>query len=575
MKESPKFPDMKHVPWSEEDARRNKYLNTVEGIFSPDEEVVMTEKLDGCLYYHEGVRTKENGVVPIGKIVNQELDVEVLCMNPETQELEYKTVTNYFINGRTEDWLKISLEQVAESDRLIVTPNHEIYTREGKKLAKDIEEGDQILTRLPDIEGELKELLIGSLLGDASAKKTSANYHLSETHGENQHDYAEWKIDKLKQAEVFGGDYKEKSRFDENHRETEKLAFYTKAMPSVSRLVEPFLSEESKEVPEDLELTKKSIAIWYCDDGHIHKSDSQRPRVSFSTNGFTEESVGILQRELQKFNIESRRKDYGKGYRLEIGADDSELLFDIINNYVPPCMERKLPEAYRTEAEVWSIERGNGCNSEVLDVEDYTPPNQKRKFDIEVADNHNYFVKDFLVSNSNSCLTKEKVFARTHSAEPRHESFDYLKARHAEELAEKIPENIAIYGEYLHAKHSIKYTELPGYFVVFAVLNMEEEVWYSWEKTKEIANLHGLPHAPEIKKGHFHERTFKDEPEGESEYGDTREGYVLRNTKEIPVGEYVENAAKCVRHGHVQTEERHWRKGGSYEENELAEGVDK
>lgn len=177
------------------------------------------------------------------------------------------------------------------------------------------------------------------------------------------------------------------------------------------------------------------------------------------------------------------------------------------------------------------------------------------------------------LDGSNSCLTKDKVFARTHSAEPRHESFDYLKKKHREELSQKIPENIAIYGEYLYAKHSIKYTELPGYFVVFAVLNMEEEVWYSWEKTKEIANLHGLPHAPEIKKGHFHKRTFKDEPEGKSEYGDTREGYVLRNTKEIPVGEYVQNAAKCVRHNHVQTEERHWRKGGSIETNDLREDV--
>lgn len=47
MNTSPKYPSMRHLPWSREDARPNKYLDSVDGCLFTRGEAVMTEKVDG------------------------------------------------------------------------------------------------------------------------------------------------------------------------------------------------------------------------------------------------------------------------------------------------------------------------------------------------------------------------------------------------------------------------------------------------------------------------------------------------------------------------------------------------
>ena len=187
------------------------------------------------------------------------------------------------------------------------------------------------------------------------------------------------------------------------------------------------------------------------------------------------------------------------------------------------------------------------------------------------------------MDGANACMTKENVYARSHSGEPHREEWDYLKKFHSEKYMHKIPENMAIFGEYLYARHSIKYEELPNYFLAFGVYHEPSGRWLSWQKTKKVANLVGVPTAPVIEKTIIGE---KDEwpkhsivneyphiegrkPEGTSEFGDTREGYVIRNADSFKLDKLTENMAKCVREDHVQTEELHWRKGNSIETNDL------
>lgn len=188
------------------------------------------------------------------------------------------------------------------------------------------------------------------------------------------------------------------------------------------------------------------------------------------------------------------------------------------------------------------------------------------------------------MDGANACLTSDKVYARSHSGEPHRDEWDYLKKKHREELMHKIPEDFAIFGEYLYARHSIKYEELPSYFLVFGILYKGE--WLAWYEVKAIAEEIGLPTVPviadfRIEREHnelvkkFDEFVLYEEklkyrmPKGKSKYGDTREGYVVRNYSGFPIEELTENMAKCVRENHVQTEELHWRKSGSTETNNL------
>lgn len=183
------------------------------------------------------------------------------------------------------------------------------------------------------------------------------------------------------------------------------------------------------------------------------------------------------------------------------------------------------------------------------------------------------------MDGANACLTSDKVYARSHSGEPHREEWDYLKKKHREELMHKIPDDFAIFGEYLYARHSIKYEGLPAYFLVFGVLYKGE--WLSWNNVTRIADEIGLLTVPVIADLRIEEKenplvekfdefvtydSLEDRmPGGESEYGDTREGYVVRKYGRFDLKDLTENMAKCVREDHVQTEELHWRKGGDTE----------
>ena len=175
------------------------------------------------------------------------------------------------------------------------------------------------------------------------------------------------------------------------------------------------------------------------------------------------------------------------------------------------------------------------------------------------------------LDGSNACLTQEKVYARSHSGEPHREEWDYLKRKHRNDIRYKIPEDMAVFGEYLYARHSIKYTDLPAYFVVFGVYSKSLDAWYDWEATKAVAEKLDLPHAPELGGAYFGAFDWENrDPEGTSEYGDTREGYVVRKVKAFRRDALHTHMAKCVRENHVRTEELHWRKGGETDTNDLA-----
>lgn len=181
-------------------------------------------------------------------------------------------------------------------------------------------------------------------------------------------------------------------------------------------------------------------------------------------------------------------------------------------------------------------------------------------------------VKTEKIDGGNSAITGEEngVFARTHGHEATHKSFDLLKKAHREGFQDQEPlryqinqldGNYVIYGEWTYAVHTIEYSELPELpFIVFGVLDLDNMMWQSWEKTKEVAATLGLEHAPVLEKGKWDEEKFQTHPEGESEYGDTREGYVIRTTEEFHHSEFKRAMAKCVRHEHVKSDE-HWRKG--------------
>lgn len=168
------------------------------------------------------------------------------------------------------------------------------------------------------------------------------------------------------------------------------------------------------------------------------------------------------------------------------------------------------------------------------------------------------------MDGSNTSLEKDGCFARTHSGPPTHASFDQLKALHAS-VKYLIPDTIQLFGEWCYALHSIAYTELPGYFLLFNVrdLSMSSPIWFPWKEVEQTAEEFGIPTVPVLFKGTVSsEKELKDLVESfmnqPSACGGIREGVVARVAKSFVDDDFEFCVMKCVRANHVQTSE-HWK----------------
>lgn len=167
------------------------------------------------------------------------------------------------------------------------------------------------------------------------------------------------------------------------------------------------------------------------------------------------------------------------------------------------------------------------------------------------------------VDGSNVCLEHDAVYARSHAKDPKHPSFDALKALHAQ-VKSMIPEGVQIFGEWCYAKHSIEYTSLPSYLLLFGVRDLywATSRWASWELVEDWAEQLEVATVPLL--GRFSVTTENQLKEitdrfttAPSALGGVREGVVVRVAESFDDSEFSTSVAKWVRKDHVTTSD-HW-----------------
>jgi hypothetical protein len=161
------------------------------------------------------------------------------------------------------------------------------------------------------------------------------------------------------------------------------------------------------------------------------------------------------------------------------------------------------------------------------------------------------------LDGGNTQITKEGVFARSVSMPTDHPSFDHLKAKWSTIRYDL--DDLVLFGENMFAIHSIEYTDLESYFYIFGAKNKDK--WLSWEEVCFYAQLFEWPTVPvltfdmnkTVEQNILHNMSY------ESALGGPKEGVVVRNRDEFPLGEFSSNIIKYVRKDHVQTDQ-HWTK---------------
>lgn len=115
-----------------------------------------------------------------------------------------------------------------------------------------------------------------------------------------------------------------------------------------------------------------------------------------------------------------------------------------------------------------------------------------------------------------------------------------------------IPDNWKICGENLFATHSIHYTNLSSYFMVFSIWD-ENDICLSWDDTVTFANFLNLETVPVLWRGIYNKEFI----ENFKINTDIQEGFVIRIVDSFPFSDFDKSVAKWVRKGHV-TSDDHW-----------------
>lgn len=488
-------------------------------VFSPDEEVILTEKVHGCLRFSTRITMADGSKK---SIANVQVGDHVLGVN-EHGKVTDSTVTQTFKNGLTDNWLKITGKRTRAGRgnhffAIKCTPEHKFWDpiSSSFKEASQLKVGDKVSLVRTDIALTpiQEQVLLGKLLGDASlsdCEKNSANV----VFGHSMKDYEYAKLTKQALGDLdSGNEYFNTSGFGSpmvSYRTVNSVwiknkfsSFYEKSTVEGKKRV--------KVVPEWVadELTPISLAFWYMDDGSLGRDDIQEARAGFATCAFTEKDCRILMKGLKKLGINSVYKNWDYS-RIILNADDAERLFLLIAPYIPPSMQRKLPPRYRgcpgwIPATTETVYKSLLVEQEITSI---TPLKEVHvKYDIE-TETHNYFAADVLVHNSNAryLVRDDRLWcgSRTGIKKQSDKSIWWSAAKHAdlENKLKTIP-NIAVYGEVYGQVQDLKYGVQSGVrFVAFDAMDTLSKRYLDTDQFLELMRQVDLPTVPILYRGPY------------------------------------------------------------------------
>lgn len=529
-----------------------------------DDIVEISEKTDGCFTF-ESLITLANGTKKkIGEIVNNELPLDVLTFDETSRRIETKKIVKWYKKNTNDDWIRIILSPNGfhgQAPHIKCTSNHRLLREDYKWVeAKNLKENDSLL-RLEKVPNLIqKQVLLGTLLGDSWVGKG----YFSCAHS-------------LKQKELIFvlknvlSDVKFYITYPTSGYGSKMIRIRTSSSQIIRRVEEICSIDYKKTINSKWmrEITPISLAWWYMDDGSFSNSSDQRGYVILHTQGYSHKEIELLCQMLhRKYSFDPGIKCY-KGYeQINLNTKDSELFLTLIAPYVLPSLQYKLPPHLRFKYNFWDYFKNEGTEiglvPSIIEKIDYgfIPPN-KTQYDIGIEDNHNYFVNNILVHNSQFriYLNREDSFEvgtkntegleifksriEMTKSDNKHDMFD-LAVEQAEKLKPKLEEfieiteveSITLYTEYLRSKHhnGLIYNRIPSNnLYLFGATYLRDDEIYNMETSDliKLANKLNIEPPNILCEGMIdNQEDLKQFLKTESILGGTKvEGIVIKNYK--------------------------------------------
>ncbi len=193
-----------------------------------------------------------------------------------------------------------------------------------------------------------REVLIGLMLGDAhlEARRNGQTFRLKIEQSDKHKAYVDHLYELFKDWVRTGPQQK-----TVNSRGHQSLNFWFQTLShgAFRFYAEQFIRNGRKSVPTLIHrwLTPCALAYWFMDDGSIKSSQSKG--IIFNTHAFEIGEVEQLCAVLQKsFSLKAKPRKQSDGYQIYISGESFEEFSALVQPFLIPEMQYKLPTARQT-----------------------------------------------------------------------------------------------------------------------------------------------------------------------------------------------------------------------------------
>jgi len=219
---------------------------------------------------------------------------------------------------------------------------YDIYETQARELIKLVRLWNKEVQSNPLIliSQEEHDLIIGSLLGDASIRQRERNSCFRFSHSITQKEYSTFKKNKLSNFNI--SEFREVKRKIGIHF-IHAIDFSTKTHSVFNYYRNLFYKNGRKVITNEIlnQINPKALAYWVCDDGSY---DNTQGYIILCTNSYSLEEHNLMKQFFnEKFGLNPtigfRDEKY---YYLRFKQEDSKKLIEIIKPFIPKGMEYKI-----------------------------------------------------------------------------------------------------------------------------------------------------------------------------------------------------------------------------------------
>ncbi|MEK6833432.1 MAG: hypothetical protein AABY32_05270 [Nanoarchaeota archaeon] len=294
----------------------------------------------------EGVR-KRYDVIELSKRIRKQGDILILSkelkIKPRIlgEAVEEGRILSLFPNLHKS---KAGILARLRTDREVrlFAQKYDIYNNSARDLIKLVGQWNKEVQMNPFIlvSQEEHDLIMGSLLGDASIRQREKNSCFRVAHCIKQKEYIEWKLELLKHFNI--SEFEVRKRII-NEREVNMIHLSTKTHPVFNYYRNLFYVHGRKKITLEIlnQLTPRSLAVWICDDGSY---DNKQGYIILCTNSFSFEEHKLMKEFFnEKFELDPTIgfRD-GKYYYLRFKQEDTKKLIEIIKPFIHSSMIYKI-----------------------------------------------------------------------------------------------------------------------------------------------------------------------------------------------------------------------------------------